>query len=67
MMGMAASTTGNQKASDPAVSCCEAPARATAREMGENARRRAIDHFISTRHLTQYVQLFTELVNGGLA
>ena len=37
-----------------------------AREMGENARRRAIEHFISTRHLSQYVQLFTELVNGGL-
>jgi trehalose synthase len=35
-------------------------------QMGENARRRAIEHFISTRHLAQYVQLFTELVNGGL-
>ena len=39
---------------------------AMAREMGKNARQRAIDHFISTRHLSQYVQLFTELVNGGL-
>jgi trehalose synthase len=39
---------------------------AKAQEMGENARRRAIDHFISTRHLSQYVHLFTELVNGGL-
>jgi trehalose synthase len=37
-----------------------------AKELGENARKRAIDHFISTRHLSQYVQLFTELVNGGL-
>jgi trehalose synthase len=39
---------------------------AKAKELGENARKRAIDHFISTRHLSQYVQLFTELVNGGL-
>jgi trehalose synthase len=37
-----------------------------AREMGEAARKRAIEHFISTRHLSQYVQLFTELVNGRL-
>jgi trehalose synthase len=39
---------------------------AKAREMGEAARQRAIEHFISTRHLSQYVQLFTELVNGDL-
>jgi trehalose synthase len=39
---------------------------AKAKELGENARKRAIDHFISTRHLSQYVRLFTELVNGGL-
>jgi trehalose synthase len=40
------------------------PAKATA--MGEAARQRAIDHFISTRHLSQYVELMTQLVNGGL-
>jgi trehalose synthase len=39
---------------------------AKAAEMGEHARKRAIDHFISTRHLSQYVELFAELVNGGL-
>jgi trehalose synthase len=39
---------------------------AKAREMGEAARKRAIEHFISTRHLSQYVRLFTELVNGDL-
>lgn len=39
---------------------------AKARDMGEAARTRAIEHFISTRHLSQYVQLFTELVNGEL-
>jgi len=37
-----------------------------ARSMGEAARKRAIDHFISTRHLTQYVDLLNQLVNGGL-
>ena len=37
-----------------------------AREMGEAARTRAIEHFISTRHLSQYVELFSELVNGQL-
>jgi trehalose synthase len=37
-----------------------------ARRMGEAARKRAIDHFISTRHLTQYVDLLNQLVNGGL-
>ncbi len=33
-------------------------------QMGEAARKRAIDHFISTRHLSQYVELMTQLVNG---
>jgi trehalose synthase len=37
-----------------------------ARRMGDAARKRAIDHFISTRHLTQYVDLLNQLVNGGL-
>ena len=37
-----------------------------ARQMGDDARTRAIEHFISTRHLTQYVELFTELVDGKL-
>ena len=41
------------------------PAAASAK--GEAAHQRAIEHFISTRHLVQYVSLFTELTNGNLA
>jgi trehalose synthase len=37
---------------------------AMAHDMGQAARRRAIEHFISTRHLSQYVELMTQLVNG---
>ena len=37
--------------------------RAFALKLGRNARRRAITHFLSPRHLTQYMDLFTS-VNG---
>jgi trehalose synthase len=38
----------------------EQPARA--QEMGEAARERAIEHFLGSRHLMQYVEVFADLV-----